>query len=341
MLDASHLVTPFSHRLTGDDAPASLRKVARPTASAVDPPSRGRPSFVEDLPLPEREGGAIWLHQGNRYDHPRHRHEAIELNLVVAGRSHYEVAGRRVPLGPGSLLWIYPDQDHEQAERSHDFQMWIVALGRELLTNTCADGPARPLLERLPPADQCRHLPWADASWLDRELEHLASRGSAQVVRAGLSYCVLAAWETYCQARPDAPVVSAEVQTAMTLIETEPSLSRQELADRLELCPTRLTRAFTKELGVTLSEYRTRVRVERFAGLIESRRMSHLDACFRAGFGSYAQCHRAFVGHMGCSPRDYVARSGRGSPAHLPPTCDTKWKPKPAAPNERTLHPTR
>jgi AraC-like DNA-binding protein len=33
-----------------------------------------------------------------------------------------------------------------------------------------------------------------------------------------------------------------------------------------------------------------------------------LDACLRAGFGSYAQCHRVFRHSLGCSPRSYFAR---------------------------------
>ena len=268
-----------------------------------------RPSFKEDLPFAGTSGGLIWVHRGNRYDHPRHRHDALELNLVVSGRSHYEVAGRRVALSPGSLLWIHPDQDHEQAERSPDFRMWIVALHPRLLRDACADGPARCLLDRLPAGDACRLLPWEEVIWLDRELGRLATRTSPAVVNAGLSYCVLGAWEVFGAARHGREAARPEVAAAMALLDADPALSRAELADRIGVCPTRLTRAFTDELRIGLGEYRTRVRVERFAGLIRNRGNGFLAACFEAGFGSYAQCHRAFLRHMGCSPRDYVERS--------------------------------
>src|SRR5687768_1618154 len=92
-----------------------------------------RSSFEEVQPIPPASGGIVWHHAGNHYNHPRHRHAALELNLVVRGRGHYEVGGRCHPLSAGTALFIAPSIDHHLEERTPDFEMWILALGPALL----------------------------------------------------------------------------------------------------------------------------------------------------------------------------------------------------------------
>lgn len=74
----------------------------------------------------------------------------------------------------------------------------------------------------------------------------------------------------------------------------------------LGLSPSRLARVFKGEMGMSLVEYRNRLRLERFSVLLDKSANNMLSAAMQAGFGSYAQFHRVFVAVRGSSPREYL-----------------------------------
>jgi AraC-like DNA-binding protein len=275
-------------------------------SSRLDP----RQSFSERLTISEACGGIIWPHHGNGYHHPRHRHEGLEFNLVVSGRGHYEVDGKRYALGVGSLLWLYPEQNHHAEERSDDFEMWIVVLLPDLIDRACSSTAHQQLSARTPAGEQCRVIDWKDTRRLDQELARIRQSSSTDFHRAGLAYSLLDAWESFegSGAGPADSIVSPEVHASMRLLAQDPAMSRETLSQRVGLSPAVLSRQFSEQLGVNLVTYRQRLRLEHFVALASEGRYTLLDACFRAGFGSYAQCHRVFQETMGCSPREYLAR---------------------------------
>lgn len=273
-------------------------------ASVVSPLPRPRwSSFEETLPIPPGQHGIIWPHRGNHYDHPRHRHVALEVNLVVAGRGHYEVQGRCQALAPGSVLFIQPGQDHYVEERTRDFEMWILALQPELLERIERDGASSGTSDA---ADSCRVLSGDDVRWLDRDILRLSGNTSRAFLHAGLAYVMTGLDEGFRRSS-SAPAAATmpEVWRCAELLEEDPSLSRDVLAERLGCNPDALSRAFPRELGVHLVDYRNRVRIRRFLRLA-SQRPTLLAACLEAGFGSYPQFHRVFVAETGLTPRAYL-----------------------------------
>jgi AraC-like DNA-binding protein len=282
---------------------------------------RGRPgwsvgrwfSFEERLPISAPRQGVVWWHQGRHYDHPRHRHAALELNLVVSGRGHYEVAGRCHPLSPGTALVISSGRDHFLEERTDDFQMWILAIQPALLERM-HDGPeAREFLVAAEGGDCSRVLCPDDARWLAREIGRLAESCSHDFLHSGLAYLVAGTAEAWRRTRaaPPEAALSPDVRRSMTLLEDEPTLARDQLADRIGTSPDVLSRAFRRELGVSIVEYRNRLRLRRFMELAPSGQLTLLAACLEAGFGSYPQFHRVFVAETGRTPRAFL-RSPRG-----------------------------
>jgi len=271
-------------------------------------------SFDEIQPIPPSWEGIVWHHAGNHYDHPRHRHVALELNLVVGGRGHYEVNGRCHPLSAGSVLFIAPGVDHHLEERSPDFEMWILALQPALLERTCADAAGAAFLQTVADGDCARLLAVDDARWLGAEIRRFAPTTSTSCLHAGLGYAMAGAQEAFARGGTREAAVSSEVRRCITLLDEDPALSRDDLADRTGADPDALSHAFRRELGVGLVAYRNRVRVRRFLELASTGRLTLLSACLEAGFGSYPQFHRVFVAETGQTPRDYLAglRAGAG-----------------------------
>jgi AraC-like DNA-binding protein len=105
----------------------------------------------------------------------------------------------------------------------------------------------------------------------------------------------------------------------------DPNLERSELSRRLGVTADRLGRAVKAALGEPLSDYRNRLRLQRYFAVVDPEGGNLLAAALDAGFGSYAQFHRVFRHIFGCSPIEHLRRTERGPgrdrtpPGHLPP----------------------
>ncbi len=101
---------------------------------------------------------------------------------------------------------------------------------------------------------------------------------------------------------------AADIATRVVLLlEEDSALGRRQLAARLGLSESCLSRAFKREMGFSVSQYRARLKLERFLALVDPRRGNLLAAALDAGFGSYAQFHRVFRAVLGKTPSEYLA----------------------------------
>ncbi len=102
---------------------------------------------------------------------------------------------------------------------------------------------------------------------------------------------------------------SASLATrVVALLQDDHTLSRSQLATRVGVSVSGLSRAFKSELGLSVAQYRNRLRLERFLVLVDSSGGNLLAAALDAGFGSYAQFHRVFRSAVGKGPKEYLAQ---------------------------------
>jgi transcriptional regulator GlxA family with amidase domain len=90
------------------------------------------------------------------------------------------------------------------------------------------------------------------------------------------------------------------------MLAKDPAMGGKEIAAKLDISLSRLARVFKAEMGMSLVEYRNRLRLERFSVLLDRGRTNLLEAALAAGFGSYAQFHRVFRALRHMTPRDYL-----------------------------------
>jgi AraC-like DNA-binding protein len=90
----------------------------------------------------------------------------------------------------------------------------------------------------------------------------------------------------------------------------KPFLSTSALARATCVTPRCLAKHFRDEVGVSLVDYRNRLRIEKFLSVSEQGG-NLLEAALDAGFGSYAQFHRVFRQQIGCTPKEYLSRPKR------------------------------
>jgi AraC-like DNA-binding protein len=109
----------------------------------------------------------------------------------------------------------------------------------------------------------------------------------------------------------------AVVRQVQRALNQNPLVSGEYLARELSISAGYLARVFKSEMGVSLVEYRNRLRIERFLRLVERGGGNLYEAALEAGFGSYAQFHRVFRRHVGTTPREYVTGSRSSAAAAM------------------------
>ncbi|HMF41257.1 MAG TPA: helix-turn-helix transcriptional regulator [Polyangia bacterium] len=109
---------------------------------------------------------------------------------------------------------------------------------------------------------------------------------------------------------PDESSSRRLVTSTVAMLAKDPAMGGKQIAAKLDISLSRLARVFKAEMGMSLVEYRNRLRLDRFAVLLDKGRTNLLEAALAAGFGSYAQFHRVFRALRHMTPREYLHSRG-------------------------------
>ena len=104
------------------------------------------------------------------------------------------------------------------------------------------------------------------------------------------------------------------VVSSVRALDSDPTLSVKNLGKLFAISPSVLAGAFQAEMGLSLVEYRNRLRLERFLASVPEDGSKFMAAALDAGFGSYAQFHRVFSSTLGAAPRKYFREQQRSIP---------------------------
>jgi AraC-like DNA-binding protein len=261
----------------------------------------------EALDLPHGHHGRAWL--SRRFNFwPRHRHDELELNLVMRGRTTYLVGDRRVALERHTLFALFPDQEHIVVERTPDCVMWLAVFAPALVRRH-ARGRLSFLASPDPAVDGRWRLAPAQARTLDAAFVGTASARTTAGANAALAALLLLSSEAMAEAPQGerSAAVHPAVERAARAIRENPALDGAAVARAVGLSRARLSRLFKAQIGVALSDYRARERLAGALALVRAGRRTLLDAALAAGYGSYAQFHRAVTRELGVRPRELAA----------------------------------
>lgn len=271
--------------------------------------------MLQRLKLPSNLEGSAWRYANPAGANRRHHHAELELNLVTRGAGTYLLGNRQYHIRRGDLLWLFPAQEHVLIEQSSDFQMWIVVFRRRLIKHHAIDPTSLPLLQRTCPTEACRRLRPNDLARFEALFTELANTTEPGLLNATLAYALLQSWNAFQHANevPAHSVHAAVERTARLLLTNDASYTLPQLARFAGLSPSRLSRLFKQQTGLSIVEFRNRQRIQRFLDHHEAAHNSAhpptlLDSALAAGFGSYPQFHRVFRQVTGASPANYQRR---------------------------------
>lgn len=114
------------------------------------------------------------------------------------------------------------------------------------------------------------------------------------------------------------------VERILSTLSEDLMTTGEHLAGQLGVSPGHLARSFKREMGISLVDYRNRLRIDRFFETIQKTgaNTNLLDAALEAGFGSYAQFHRVYRKFLGTTPRDIFA----SGPPNVSAWADAPWQ---------------
>lgn len=235
------------------------------------------------------------------HDHQRE----LELNLLLRGGCRYLVDGQRVDLVPGHLLWLTPGRHHLLVDADADSELWVAMVHLPSLRRRSPQAPLPAMTAAS--AAPVRLLPREQARALGALLRTAATHPDPARRDAALVLAVLQGWEDFSAAASATTATAAvhpAVSRAAALIAADPCLERSVVVRACGLSTAALGRAFRRCLGLDLTAYRQRCRLDRFLELrAEQPGRTLLWCALAAGFGSYAQFHRVHRRLLGRSPR--------------------------------------
>jgi AraC-like DNA-binding protein len=263
--------------------------------------------MLDDLQLPAGLDGRVGCHLPGTPVRAHH-HVELEVNLVVRGTATYLLGERRYRLGPGTLTWLFPAQDHILVGQSADHELWWAVFTPGLVTRTATTPATRPLLNDDPAGQFSRRLGTSPARRLRALFEEIQAAGTRDhaVANAGLAYLLALAWRAFLDSDDivTGTGVHPAVRAAARLMQADPHAGDlTHLARAVGLSPGHLSRLFKAQTGIPLNRYRNQQRLHRYQlAYGNGEHATALSAALAAGFGSYAQFYRVFRSETGRPP---------------------------------------
>jgi AraC family transcriptional regulator, dual regulator of chb operon len=268
----------------------------------------------ETIPLTRERFFVGHIDSGDVWSYPEHTHRGFgEFFLLVRGRLTHLANGLRSEHGPGTLLLIREHDVHRLETTAHaHFNLNIPNADFLRAADYLDDGQAlRTALEDPQPA--VRQVPPAQMQELTDRLRCLALAMPA-LTGHRLYLPVLI---ELCQLFNAAPTAITE-STAPTWMADALALCQGNMAEmtparlalRLGISHEHLARTFRRQVGRSVSEHLTHIRIEHAAQELVYTEHSVLAIGLACGFESQGYFYRRFKEVYGVAPGDY-RRSGR------------------------------
>ena len=274
-----------------------------------------------------------------------HRHDDVEINLVLDGRLHYLFGGQSLTIGEGEIAVFWAAQPHGLVDSRTGDMCWLHVPFAQFLSwglpesQTAPLLGAQPLITRAP--ELARRIAHMAEQW-GREIEGSevgdpVGEGTAEgdddgpddagdadgleIALLEIQAAVRRVLRASSRATPALPAdgagsVPAErlrQVSAMAQFVRDHHRSELRIADvaaAVHLTPSHAMTVFRRTVGVTLGQYVTMCRVAEAQRLLLTTSLRVTEIAEEAGFGSLSSFYEHVSAACGMTPREY-RRQGR------------------------------
>ena len=276
-----------------------------------------------------------------------HRHDDVEINLVLDGRLHYLFGGQSLTIGEGEIAVFWAAQPHGLVDSRDGDMCWLHVPFAQFLSwglpesQTAPLLGAQPLITRAPElADRIAHMAeqWgreiegsqvgdstgegtADGDGAADGLDDAADADGLEIALLEIQAAVRRVLRASSRATPAIPAdgpgsVPAErlrQVSAMAQFVRDHHRSELRIADvaaAVHLAPSHAMTVFRRTVGVTLGQYVTMCRVAEAQRLLLTTSLTVTEIAEASGFGSLSSFYEHVTAACGMTPREY-RRQGR------------------------------
>lgn len=252
------------------------------------------------------------LHQGNHtlrlflrknLDFPIHLHNAMEIVMVLEGRSIAVCGGKRYDLAPGDAFVIFPNQAHS-FEKSKDIRAYvmIVPVQPHLSVYRHMMESKQPITPKFSKND------WQKTELLALlELAHKDWQTVSRTVQSGYALVVAGKILSLCRLEDINQDCADAMHHILLFINNhyrEP-LSRKEIAKAVGYNESYLSHMFADALHTTMTEYISSMRIRDALDLLSGTDQTVSQIALSLGFGSIRSFNRIFFKAVGCTPSHF------------------------------------
>lgn len=251
---------------------------------------------------------------------PAHRHEYLEISLVIDGEGYQVINGKRHPLLPGTFFFLLPYQVHELFTNSNVplrlyncmFDMNLLFLnsttapGMESLLYDSGDWPSS--IQTEGEELQSFHQLFEE---LMREFEGNCL-WKHQVLQLKLLELLIRFDRLRRQSEPPANRQcrawgdeSVWQLVREVHVRFQEPLTLSKMAEQYHMSPSHLSEQFKRHTGMNFLRFLQDIRLRHACGLLVSSEMNELEIAAESGFGSFRSFSRIFREVKGLTPGAY------------------------------------
>ena len=277
----------------------------------------------------------LWIRRGSPPPMlSMHRHDDVEINVVLDGQLHYLFGGQPLTVREGEIAVFWAAQPHGLVDSRTGDMCWVHVPFSMFLSWGLPEAQTAPLLSAQPLITHAPDLASRIAHTAERWGEEVGGSepgggteagpgddDSAQIALLEIQAAVRRILRTSSLANPEPPTDGAGSVPAARLRQVSAMaqhvrdhhrspLTVADIAASVHLTPSHAMTVFRRTVGVTLGDYVTMCRVAEAQRLLLTTSMTVTEIAEAAGFGSLSSFYEHVSAACGMTPREY-RRQGR------------------------------
>lgn len=254
----------------------------------------------------------------NRHDEPLHSHDFIEVIYIVSGRAEHCIDGELYEVERGDVLFINYGCLHSFSSKD-GFSHYNICFSPETVGSSIITRENAPAMLSLTAFNELRRdrscgrigFCGAERDEIERLLADMQKEN-----REGLPYCkkLIESYMSVLMTKLLRKTVMGNSAPYGGIWEElreyidanlDGELTLSALASKSFYNPSYFSRAFKQKMGMSLTEYVTKKRLELATRLLEREDMPMERIAERCGFADRGAFYHAFQKHLGASPSEY------------------------------------
>ena len=227
---------------------------------------------------------------------------SYRLHLVTKGQGTLNMPGKSLPLTAGDLFFVFPSAPYliESVENFEYMYISFIGTRANHILDSLRIGQSNILFSDFSALESV----WTNGILSGSAMFHLASEGVLLYTLSMLATRLLAD-------EPATRTATATVTRIKKYIDdhfSDGDLSLERIATELSYNPKYISRTFKKEIGVSVTDYISTIRIHQACTLMDQGFTSIRDISQMCGYNDPMYFSRVFKKEFNISPREYIEK---------------------------------